>query len=58
VFREKPITSTVDDAEKTVEASMRGKGILKIGHICNSAPASPRRRSPPTADDIQNESIL
>ena len=38
VFLEKPITSTVADAQKVIAASKRAKGILQIGHICRFNP--------------------
>ena len=38
VFLEKPITSTVADARKIIEASKGAKGILQVGHICRFNP--------------------
>ena len=38
VFLEKPITSTVADARRIVDASKRARGILQVGHICRFNP--------------------
>src|SRR5688572_31739097 len=38
VFLEKPITSTVADAQKVVAVSKGAKGILQVGHICRFNP--------------------
>jgi UDP-N-acetylglucosamine 3-dehydrogenase len=38
VFLEKPVTSTVADAQKVIAASKRAKGILQVGHICRFNP--------------------
>ena len=38
VFLEKPIASTIDEAERIVSAARVAKGILQVGHICRFNP--------------------